>query len=91
MSEKNRSSGFISVPNAQYLCGLPAPTQSLFIWMYYYTGTNGLCLLPSRMLAEDAGINRFMISYHLDKLLKLGLIERRGDDGDTYAVLTLSL
>lgn len=79
------------------LCkGLPAIEQSLFIWIWHHTNTDGTCFPSIRTLALEAGMGHRTVSDALRRLEHRGLIKsipRMGENGqrsNIYEVLALA-
>ncbi len=68
---------FTVVPNRQLLRGLPAATQTLYVWLCSYADENGECYPSRAKLAEDIGGSVRTVDTHLKKLEELGLIEKQ--------------
>ena len=74
---------FTTVPNKEALRGLDPQTQVLFMWICSYADDRGVCWPSVGRLSTDCGMSRRTVFSRLEKLLSIGLIQKKHRLSDT--------
>lgn len=67
---------FIVVPNIHHLAGIPAITQTIYIWICSYANEKGTCFPSHKRLASDSGTSTATVERHINQLIELGLLKK---------------